>query len=348
MKPTYPIDKGAMSATMNWSRRRLLGTAGLMAFACAAPTWANSRWREAPALPMRIQEIYPCLHQGSIWVAGGLSPDAPEVSQNVADRVMRFDLEARVWRDAGKLPAPRHHGFLVSSGQSLLLFGGFVTNPQGRWQASRDVLRLEAGQWVQIAELPSAQSETVAAVFNDRVHLAGGRAPTGTQNVQWIDQRDMALHHVFDPYTGVTTSATPLPTARNSAASFVIDDQWHVVGGRTVAAGNSTQHDIYDFREQRWRAGAPLPQAQGGLAAAAVGHQGFVFGGEFFSDSGGGVYSEVWAYDSRADTWREADAMPVPRHGLGAVAAGGVIYVVAGATGASGKGTSARMSVFTP
>ena len=59
--------------------------------------------------------------------------------------------------------------------------------------------------------------------------------------------------------------------ARNSAASFVIGNEWHVIGGRTVNGGNTDRHDIFDFTDQRWRTGTPLPAAQGGLAAAAVG-----------------------------------------------------------------------------
>lgn len=341
-------DHGACLLRQGLTRRGLLGAAATLTLAAALPGRASSSWREAPALPMRIQEIYPCLHQGSLWVAGGLSPDAPASASNVADRVMRFELATQTWHEAGTLPAPRHHGFLVSVGQSLLLFGGFVIAAGGRWRASREILRYEVGTWVPVGVLPSAQSETVVAVANDQVHLAGGRAPYGESNAQWSDQRDMAMHHVFDPTAATTMTAAALPMARNSAASFLIDDQWHVVGGRTVDGGNTDRHDVYDLSEGRWRTAAPMPQAQGGLAAASIGRQGFVFGGEFFSDSGGGVYSEVWGYDTMAEAWRQADVMPVPRHGLGAVAVGSEIYVIGGATAAGGNGTSARMSVYTP
>ena len=332
-----------------WSRREVLRSATtVFALAVALPGAATPRWREAAALPLRVQEIYPCLHDGDLWVAGGLSPDVPSAQENISDRVVRYETGENSWRTAAALPEPRHHGFLVSAGGELLLFGGFVAANGGRWSASREVLRLDGKRWSAIGELPKAQSETVAAVAGGRIHFAGGRAPGGPLNADWGHQRDVATHQVFDPETTETTTAAPLPMARNSAASFIIGDQWHVVGGRTVGGGNTGRHDVYDFADRRWRGGAPLPQAQGGLAAASVGKHGYVFGGEYFSPGSGGVYAEVWDYDADADRWHDAGTMPVPRHGLGAVTVGGEIYVVAGATAAGGAGTSDRLSVFTP
>lgn len=331
-----------------WSRRKLFRSVTALAVGSALPSHAQPRWREAAALPFRVQEIYPCLHDGSLWVAGGLSPDAPGAQENISGRVIRFDIEKDAWSTAAELPEPRHHGFLVSAGGELLLFGGFIADNGGRWSASREVLRLDGDSWSVIGELPKAQSETVAAVAGGRIHLVGGRAPRGRSNADWGDQSDVATHQVFDPERFETTTAAPLPMARNSAASFVIGDQWHVVAGRTVGGGNSARHDVYDFADQRWREAAPMPQAQGGLAAASIGRHGYVFGGEYFSPGSGGVYAEVWHFDADADRWYDAGRMPVPRHGLGAVTVGEEIYVVAGATAPGGAGTSNRLSVFTP
>ena len=330
-----------------WSRRQVLKSTAALSACAWLPARADASWETSVDLPLRVQEIYPCLHRGSLWVAGGLSPDVPEAQQRISDSVYRFELERGQWSDEPSLPEPRHHGFLISTGSDLLLFGGFVAANGGRWSASRDVLKLSGNDWSLVGTLPSAQSETVGAVRGDHIHLAGGRAP-GRKNANWNDQRDIALHQVFDPTTGQTTTAAPLPMARNSAASFVIDGRWHVIGGRTVGGGNSARHDVYDFDNDKWRDAAPLPQAQGGLAAASIDNHGYVFGGEYFSPGGGGVYSEVWEYDADTDQWREAGEMPVPRHGLGAVTVGESIYVVAGATEAGGAGTSNRLSVFTP
>ena len=331
-----------------WTRRAVLQSTAMLGLAATLPGSADPRWQTAAPLPLRVQEIYPCLHDGHIWVAGGLSADPHSRQITITDRVVTYDVQTNEWRSGPSLPEPRHHGYLVSMAGKLWLFGGFVAANGGRWCASRDVFRLENDTWVPVGKTPAAQTETVAAVSAGRVHLAGGRAPAGSANAHWNDQRDVDTHQVFDPETGETVTAPSLPMARNSAASFVIGDDWHVVGGRTVGGGNSARHDIYSFTEGRWREGVPLPQAQGGLAAASVKQQSYVFGGEYFSPDGGGVYPEVWHYDAAQERWQDAGTMPVPRHGLGAVTVGDAIYVVGGATSAGGNGTSDRISVFVP
>lgn len=330
------------------SRRQFLQATTLLSMAAVLPVRANTPWRESVPLPMRVQEIYPCLHNGRLWVAGGLSPDAGTGRIGITDRVFSFDAAHNHWAAEASLPEPRHHGFLVSVAGELLLFSGFIAANGGSWSASKDILRFNDGNWSKIGKLPDAQTETVAAVADGRIHFAGGRTPAGGSNADWGDQTDVATHQVFNPATNETTTAAPLPMARNSAAAFVLEKQWHVIGGRTVGGGNTARHDVYDFAEDRWREAAPLPQAQGGLAAASLGPHGYVLGGEYFSPEGGGVYAEVWQYDGITERWQDAGTMPVPRHGLGAVTAGDKIYVIAGATAAGGNGTSALMSIFTP
>ncbi|MFN3610355.1 MAG: kelch repeat-containing protein [Hyphomonas sp.] len=106
-------------------------------------------------------------------------------------------------------------------------------------------------------------------------------------------------------------------------------------------------HEVYDAREDRWRTAAPMPQAQGGLAAAALGGKLYAFGGEFF-DNGGGVYREAWVYDPASDAWAAIAPMPHPRHGLGAVTVESAIYVIGGALKASGVETSALVEIYRP
>jgi N-acetylneuraminic acid mutarotase len=94
--------------------------------------------------------------------------------------------------------------------------------------------------------------------------------------------------------------------------------------------------------------GSPLPQAQGGLAAAAINNQLFAFGGEYFSARGFGVHAEAWCYEPAKDSWSAVSPMVTPRHGLGAVSDGTVIYALGGATRPGTMGTSQILEVFYP
>ena len=175
-----------------------------------------------------------------------------------------------------------------------------------------------------------------------------GRTPSSSaRNSQWIEQKDVNTHYVFDPVNLTWAKAEAAPTARNSACAVSNEDNLYTIAGRTVRGGNLASHEAYNFKTKTWTKLASMPQAQGGLACALVGEYIYVFGGEYF-DNGGGVYKEVWQYDIASDEWSKASEMPNPRHGLGALNIDGEIYVIAGASEAGGKLTSTAMSVFTP
>ena len=69
-----------------------------------------------------------------------------------------------------------------------------------------------------------------------------------------------------------------------------------------------------------------LLKARGGIAAAAAGGRAVVVGGE----EAAGTIAEVEAFDPARRRWSALPDLPTPRHGLGAVAYRGAIYVLEG------------------
>jgi hypothetical protein len=68
-----------------------------------------------------------------------------------------------------------------------------------------------------------------------------------------------------------------------------------------------------------------------------------IFGGEAPS----GTFPQVEAYDPQIDGWSVHTPMPTARHGLGAVAVGGRVYVVSGGPTPGGSASS-RNEIFLP
>ncbi|WP_445428817.1 Kelch repeat-containing protein [Alishewanella sp. HL-SH05] len=303
---------------------------------------ATTQWQRLADMPLAVQEIYPAAHNGKIYVAGGLSDSLDMSVQQMTALVQVYDPANDSWSLAAELPAPRHHAYLVSVQQQLFLFGGFVEANDGRWSASADILRLDeaAKRWQNVGQLPKPLTETTAVVIANKVHFASGRSPIALENAQWRDQADVNWHWIFDPVTLSVQEAPALSQAFNSAAAVNLAEQFYIVGGRQVGGSNLALLQRFDPLSGKWQTLAPLPQAQGGLAAAVIDQQIWVFGGEYFTD-GGGVYSEAWAYQPESNTWQALPAMPIPRHGLGAVTLDNAIYVIGGATTVGLKDTSA-------
>jgi hypothetical protein len=301
-------------------------------------------------LPFAVQEIYPCAHDGALHLAGGFVAADGRIT-GPTDQHHLWRPDGKGWRISAPLPAARHHPHLISWRGQLWAFGGFESPaPDAIWtmQASGWVFDATKGNWAPAPALPVPCAEAVMLVGGTGLlHLTGGRSPAGSANAAWQDQADQTHHFVLDDPRGPWRPAAPCLTARNSAAGGVISGQLHIVGGRSVAGGNTAAHEVYDAGEDRWRTAAPMPQAQGGLAAAELGGKLYAFGGEFF-DNGGGVYPEAWAYDPATDTWSPLEPMPHPRHGLGAVTLNGAIHVIGGALKASGVETSALVEIYRP
>ena len=109
-----------------------------------APSPALS-WASCAPLPIRTQEIYAAGHEGRVFVAGGLSPDAdgPKAAGlGVTDRVFAYDPGADAWTEGPRLPGPRHHAHLVSHQGRLYAVGGFVVG-EGAWTMTPSVLVLD-------------------------------------------------------------------------------------------------------------------------------------------------------------------------------------------------------------
>lgn len=305
-------------------------------------TAGSLNWQRKADLLMPVQEIYPAVFRGEIYVAGGLSSELPKQQGQMTALVQIYNPKTDTWRYGPALPEGRHHGQLVAVNNQLFLFGGFIQANGGNWSASADVLQLNLKQqrWLKAAVLPAPLSETISWVLDNKVHLVSGRSPATKVNAQWQDQADVATHWIFDPKSLKTETAPTLPEVKNSAAAVVLNEVGYLIGGRQVKGGNKAGVYSFDPKNQQWAVQKAMPDAQAGLAAAVLNQQLWVFGGEFF-EQGGGVFSKVWSYSPANNSWQQQGEMPVPRHGLGAVALNDAIYVIGGATAAGLKQTSA-------
>lgn len=313
----------------------------LMQAAKASP---QSQWlAPAAALPINIQEIYPTVHQGRFYVAGGIASKlgVPYFSK----ACYSFDPVANQWREEAELPQAMHHATLVSNGERLFLFGGFHGGYTHIWRMQDKVYELIKGKWVEIDTLPMPLAEGVLTQAPDgAIHWVTGQTPKASANNKRSDHHEIHQHYRWSPEDMQWQELAPIPTARNSATGAWVGEQLIITGGRT-AKGNLANTEIFDLAGGKWREAMPLPLPQAGSACVAVDDGIIVFGGEIFIPQAK-VFKEVWRYSLSQDSWTALPDMPTPRHGLGAGRFENDIYVIGGAIGPSGDGTSNLNEVF--
>ena len=145
--------------------------------------------------------------------------------------------------------------------------------------------------------------------------LSGGRALARTALVYDIARRRW--------------SSIPGPTPREHLGVTTLGGRIYAVGGRLAGADtNLALLESYVPGAKKWRRLRPVPSRRGGTAAAGLGRW-LISAGEKRRRSRSAPST---ATTSGSGAGRGSRTCPTPRHGLGVVAFGSKVYVLAGGT----------------
>lgn len=333
-----------LARTLAWCAAALLAGA---VHAQSAP-----RWEQAAPAGVARQELYPEVLDGKLYVAGGLlSPNT-----GYSAHFESWDPAQGRWTRLATLPEARHHIALAAADGRLWGLGGF-SGGFPNWRASASVYWYapQADRWHAGPALSRPRAEGVAAAVAGKLYLIGGRVAAFEDASHFNEHEDTTLSEVLDPASGRWRQLPDAPTARNSAASAVIDGRIYVVGGRravrqpdgTLRQVNLPTLEVFDPARNSWSVRQPMPQPRGGLAAAAHGGKLYVFGGEQWVPEQK-VFADSWVYDPVSDRWDALPPMPTARHGLGAATLNGRIHVVGGGLQVGGNAATDVHEVLVP
>lgn len=237
------------------------------------------------------------------------------------------------WTRASPLPKNLDHIQGVELGGRIYHLGGLEAWPRPA-SATTYVYDPRLDRFETAAPMPRPRGGGGVAVHDGKIYYAGGLSDG--RAVPWFD--------VYDPATDSWEQLPDLPRARDHFHAVVADGRLFAIGGRDSELGRElTATDAFDFAAGTWSSDlAPIPTPRGGFAAALLGDEIFVIGGE----DADGAHATVEAYDVRRDSWRVADPLPTGRHGIQAVVCGGAVYVAAGGTTEGGENPSSVHEVY--
>jgi len=191
-------------------------------------------------------------------------------------------------------------------------------------------------RWASSTALPSALNHLAVAADAQYIYTIGGRTTTNNSSAVTTVQR---LDPAANP-PAWSEGLAPLPVELNAIEAAAILSQpggkIYVPGGFTAQATIDRNLRVYDIATNSWSAQPAPPVGVGIYAIAADTQQGvfYVTGG---SDLNVPV-SNVQAYDTRNNTWRELPPMKTARFAHEAALINGQLYVVGG-TGSSSSCT---------
>ncbi|UCD37490.1 MAG: hypothetical protein JSW54_11765 [Fidelibacterota bacterium] len=282
-------------------------------------------WIVRAPMPTTRQELSAVVLTNKIYLVGGMNANGSPMA-----RVEAYDPVTNTWEAKAPLPTPRHHVALTTLGGKLYAVGG-VSSTVPIWTGERQVYEYDPEQdaWRRVTNMPSNRIEPVAIGFEGRIYVIGGRI--GTSRV--------ATNEAYDVATGSWRTLAPAPVPISHSAVAAVDSCIYVVGGRdgmlvegVYEVVNSRRLQEYHPASDTWRIPPSMPTARGGLAAAVMDGVIYVFGGENLGsvDVPATVYNATEAYDPLTSSWKILAPMLTPRHGMGAAALDGIIYVIGG------------------
>lgn len=292
-------------------------------------------WATAPAvLAGPTQETATVAVDGKVYVIGGFNATA-----GVVRTVQIYDTATCSWSLGPELPRAVHHANAADVGGTIYVLGAMTTldfraiGDVWAWNPATD-----AG-WTTRASMPAGteRGSAIVGVLGDRVILAGGLRGGAVAEVS-----------AFDPATDTwDTALPPLPQPRDHACGGVIGGTLYVAGGRLGTVG-TIAGDVFAYTPGGgWVARAAMPTPRGGAACGVIADRLIVVGGEGNPAAPSGVFPDVEAFAPATDAWEALAPMPVPRHGMGAAAWEGRLYVPGGAS-RQAFGAVDVHEVFTP
>lgn len=200
---------------------------------------------------------------GVIYVIGGHPFDSTKVT---IDQTSVYDPLTDEWHSKQHMPEPLAWFATAAIGYEIYVIGGawFLL---GSEKNETWVYSVENNDWTPKAATPTARGGMEANVVNEKIYVIGGAGTDG--NV-------LAVNEVYDPATDTWSIKTPIPTPVTAYASAVVDDKIYIIGGLTPSENSPNKSrinltQIYDPLTDTWSLGAPLPDNQSSISAAATG-----------------------------------------------------------------------------
>lgn len=322
--------RGTSAAGVGPAARTVAGARPHDARALALKGIPIGRWVSLPQSPHSRAEVSAAVVGDVAYVVGGF-----DTSGRTTALVERLDLRSGQWSTSRSLPTALNHMSAVGYGGSLYVVGGYSQPTDTSTGAVRDFWRFDpvGDRWTAMPPAPVPRAAAGAAVLGHRLYVAGGRSDT---------QTTISTLAVFDFDTGTWSLGPPLHHAREHLAGVAAGGAVWMLGGRALGQGNFADVERYRPGAAAWQRLPAMPLARSSFQAVAANGKIVVVGGE-----GATTFGEVDQLDPVTGTWTRLADLPTPRHGLGLVADGPLVFAIDGGPqpGLTGSSVVSRLRV---
>ncbi|XP_058512333.1 ectoderm-neural cortex protein 1 [Ochotona princeps] len=240
----------------------------------------------------------------------------------MCDKLYLVDQKAKEIIPKADIPSPRKEFSACAIGCKVYITGGRGSENG----VSKDVWVYDTlhEEWSKAAPMLVARFGHGSAELKHRLYVVGGHtAATGCLPASPSVSLKQVEH--YDPTTNKWTMVAPLREGVSNAAVVSAKLKLFAFGGTSVSHDKLPKVQCYDQCENRWTVPATCPQPWRYTAAAVLGNQIFIMGGDT-------EFSACSAYKFNSETyqWTKVGDVTAKRMSCHAVASGNKLYVVGG------------------
>lgn len=265
----------------------------------------GGNWVEAARMPDSPQSEHAAIaYDGKLYALGGYGDNRA---------FKRYDPATDGWSLLPPLPGGRHHLAAFAMPGAIYAVGGA---PVGGGDATSSAFRFDLARlaWEPVTGLAWTYGSQ-AAVLNGRAYIGAGDG-----SLEEYDPRQQAVRQIPAP---------DLVERDHAQVLGFLGEIW-VIGGRSPETRTTA---IYDPVSETWRAGPSFLHGRGGFAAAVVGEQIVITGGEQLNNGVNlGLVAATEVYPAGDVRWYAGPWLPQAVHGGPGASIGGRMYVVSGST----------------
>lgn len=240
----------------------------------------------------------------------------------MCDKIYQVDHKAKEIIPKADLPSPRKEFSACAIGCKVYVTGGRGSENG----VSKDVWVYDTvhEEWSKAAPMLIARFGHGSAELQNCLYVVGGH--TAVAGI-FPASPSVSLKQVerYDPLSNKWTMVAPLRDGVSNAAVVSAKLKLFVFGGTSIHRDRVSKVQCYDPFENRWNIKAECPQPWRYTAAAVLGSQIFIMGGdtEFTAAS-------AYRFDSETEQWTRIGDMTAKRMSCHALASGNKLYVVGG------------------
>ena len=295
---------------------------------------AANTWATAAPMPTARASLAAGVMGGNLYAVGGEDDDqnplnVVEMLPSPPQPPPQPSHGAREWREeatwAAVAPMPTARSDLAAGmlEGKLYALGGYI--PRGDSFESINTVEMydpAANKWAAVAPMPTARANLAAGVMDGKLYTLGGYESVSGSGDEVRDTVEK-----YDPATNTWAAMAPMPTARASLATGVVDGKLYAVGGEDSGGLRLDTVEKYDPATNTWAAVAPMPTARANLALGVVGGKLYAAGG---ADDNDNLLATVEEYDPPSNTWAAVAPMSTARSFLAAGVVDDMLFALGG------------------